>query len=457
MATALPPPPQTEMSVDSNEYRFWFFQLYQRVISNQSSSSSSSSTGGDYVVVTDFGARGNGTTDDAPAFNRALAAAAGGTVLVPTPTVAYNILSAITVPENTYLLGESKLGTVLKLGAAGNMFEFASDGCGIFNLALNGNAQVGHAVNVSGDTGQQIIENCFIYDFNSEPLYFAQTGTGADRCNAGSGFSCVSTTIYATPGSGLYAVKMYDGVQASACPRKFVNVETGGEPSFSFGGSNSTYITNCFLDNLDYSTNTRAVFIGQSRIAGSTTTDIDGGQNTIVGCDIFQKLTLVSGTSGNVIGPNAYNSAGTSDVPLTDNSGNGENLVYHYYYTYTPTFQASGGGAAIGDGTITGRWCRQGNVVFCNIQMIIGATTNLGAGIFQFTIPTEAPSSFPFPQFNSQCRGTNGGLLYFGTPVLPNGANYVELQRDTVNGFTFNTPVVWVAGDTINASFSYMV
>lgn len=464
----IPPPPQNASDVNDTEWRFWFFLLQQTLRDVQLVIDNIINGGGssgiplirNYISVTDpkYKVTGNGVNDDTSAFETALADAAGNTLLVPSPGVAYKITRTLVIPENTVILGESKEGTRILLGAAVPLFTFSQNGVGLFNLFLDGGSFAGNAITVTGTSMQQTVQNCRMTDFNDDCISFERSAlVGVDQSAAGEGFVCDGCLIYPVPASGFFAVRIADFTQAAACPRKFSNLETGGEPSFAFGGSNSTYVSNCFLDDITYSTNTRAVFIGQSRIAGLNTININGGQSTIVGCDTYPLMTIASGTSGNVIGPNAYNSAGTTAIPVDDNSGNGQNLVYHYDYAYTPTFSASGGGTALGNGTIVGTMCRQGHRVSINIQFTIGATTNLGAGIFRFSIPPEAPTSFAFPQFEGQCRGTSGGLLYFGTPALANGTAYVELQRDTVNGFTFNTPVVWAAGDVINVSFTYSV
>lgn len=64
------------------------------------------SKGRDVISVTDFGATGDGTTDDQTAFSNALTAAAGGALWIPKPSVAYRInTGALVIPDGTVIFG----------------------------------------------------------------------------------------------------------------------------------------------------------------------------------------------------------------------------------------------------------------------------------------------------------------------------------------------------------------
>ncbi len=57
--------------------------------------------------------------------------------------------------------------------------------------------------------------------------------------------------------------------------------------------------------------------------------------------------------------------------------------------TYTPTFSAAGGGAAIGDGTVTGMWRRVGDSVEVVSRITFGTTSTFGSGAFRVTLPNS--------------------------------------------------------------------
>lgn len=378
-------------------------------------------------VVDDFGAAGDGLTDDTAAFQNALIACAGKALYIPDPFIGYVITSSLTIPDNTILFGDGKYSTRIILSADVNLIGSLGSGVCLQNLYLDGNQHIGFGIQVPNGKTQQQLLHCKITDFNNTCINFAST-------TAGSGFTSVGCLAYrynAAQGSGKYAVVVDDSAQLAANPRKFVNFETGGTPSFSFGGSNSFYVSNSFLSDLAFSANSAAVLLSNCRVATVQDFTIFGGQNMIVGCDVYPKITLGAGAGGCVIGPNAYNTF----MPV-DNSGNGTNLIYHWDEAYTPAFTASGGGALVGDGTIVGRFARNGQEVHGGIQFTFGGTTNFGAGILQFSLPANASCTYPIGQICGQWRVTNAatGLLFFGDVVLAASGPRIELQRDITNG-----------------------
>jgi hypothetical protein len=107
----------------------------------------------------------------------------------------------------------------------------------------------------------------------------------------------------------------------------------------------------------------------------------------------FTKVGAISGYSpavGDVVamlGQSAVSSDGSSWLVLgqiVDSS----NIILNGPSAYTPVMTSSGGGAAVGDGTLTGRYVLQQNgLVYTQIRLTRGATTTFGAGFITFTLP----------------------------------------------------------------------
>lgn len=70
------------------------------------------------VNVLDYGATGDGSTDDSAAFQAALNAAAGKTLFIPEPAVSY-IVTGLTIPSNTVIEGEGA-GSLLVMKSDAN-------------------------------------------------------------------------------------------------------------------------------------------------------------------------------------------------------------------------------------------------------------------------------------------------------------------------------------------------
>lgn len=134
----------------------------------------------DILSVRDFGATGNGTTDDTAAFNLAIAVATalgGARVFVPAGT--YLVSSTIVLAANVIIEGDGKYASSITVpntatGFAGYtpnaVFMLNASNCGIRHLGMNGNI----ANNSTGSFGaiantvavsNIFVTDCYIHDF----------------------------------------------------------------------------------------------------------------------------------------------------------------------------------------------------------------------------------------------------------------------------------------------------
>lgn len=145
--------------------------------------------GQSFNVKTDFGAKGDNSTDDTVAFQRAIAAAAAveGTVFVPRGT--YKITSSLTISNRIDLVGERS--AVLKRYAPIHILNVSGDYARISGLDFDGNRQdfpyptYGRASIISVTGSGNTIDNCFVYQGNSQ-------GIGLDGQSSTCKFNIVS-------------------------------------------------------------------------------------------------------------------------------------------------------------------------------------------------------------------------------------------------------------------------
>lgn len=392
------------------------------------------------VTVEEYGAVGNGVTDDSAAFIAAVAASTD----VYCGAASYNIGATLgTIPANTTLRGGGKNATTLLHGFNGN-FATMANGTAIENLTIEGQGATytGKGLSFTGTDGKQSLLKVRVINFDSACLDFAVA--------AGSGFQATQLEAYRTSAlttTGRYAVTISATQQLSAVPRSFSQFESGGQCAIDFGGCNDTYVTGSTVADLLYTTDTRGVHISGSRILNDVALTVDGHNNTIVGCDVLPAITIASGADNVIVGPNSYNNIG-----ITDSSGNCRNQLTHYATTYTPTLTAAGTAPALGNGTLSGVYSRQGSTTTVEITFTVGSTTTLGTGGLRFSLPQVRYSgtiAYGTGQFSI------GATSYTAAAQIPGNVSYVTLLRDTSGAVTFNSPGAFGAGDIIRVAATY--
>ena len=153
------------------------------------------------LSVFDFGAVGDGTTDDLLAFRAA--AASGRTILVPTPASFYKVTGTISPAAGTKFVGNAGRPEIrMTSGSTCRIFDVNSvNGCGISWLTLNGNVPT---VTDSGPVGRltvtvgSFIEDCAI-------LNAGGLANGAVVVSGGSTLCRVNRNLFTTStGQGVY-------------------------------------------------------------------------------------------------------------------------------------------------------------------------------------------------------------------------------------------------------------
>ena len=128
---------------------------------------------------------------------------------------------------------------------------------------------------------------------------------------------------------------------------------------------------------------------------------------------------------------------------------------------YTPTITADGGGSALYNGTLTGRYKQVGKTVFFTLKFVFGSTTAAGTGHWNFSLPVTAyDSNYTFTAAildNSVAwYGGIGNGNYTGSTssfavIIPGTSASVTTWATVGNG----GPFIWGTADNITISGSY--
>lgn len=142
----------------------------------------------------------------------------------------------------------------------------------------------------------------------------------------------------------------------------------------------------------------------------------------------------------------------------------------HGYFpqmSYTPVF-SFGTPITLGNGTIIGKYVKNGQLVTVDVKLIIGSTTVIPVGNLSFTLPIDSISSGT--TYLGQCRladSSDSNKRYQGQLSIDGTGASASLERDTALYslgpsagaifFTDDHPITIAAGDEITASISYNV
>lgn len=408
-----------------------------------------------YADVKMFGAVGDCSTDDTASFVAAYGAAKK--VLVPDPSSCYKITSALTLPANTMLFGANKRTTKIQKFFNGDLLTLG-DGAGFSHIYLEGDGDnySGKGVVLSGTNGRQIIEHSRILNNRSAAIDIATSaGSQSSFHDIDMWRWDIATHAIAVTGSGLYAVVISPTQQLSAVPRKFSDIESGGSPAFDFGGSNDTYLSNAFVGDLLFNTESRGVHVVNTRWANQAAANLDGHNNTIVGCGIAPQLTIVASSDDWHIQGNSLN-----NPPIIDNSATYQNNIDQFNVTYTPSWTASAGTQpSLGNGDLRGSYTRNGNVINVSVELTIGSTTTVGdAGVWRFAMPTTYYSVAGRSQTAlgvGYARDTSVPAQVLLVPAIISGTSYAVVNYSGGIQLTYNLPYTWATGDIIRFTLSY--
>jgi len=397
----------------------------------------------DVVSVLDFGAVRNGVTDDTAAINAAITTAGvGGTIYFPKGT--YLIKSQLTQLEGQSWIGEGgQRSTTLKKGFNGD-FIIPGDRGALRNLNIecNGTSYSGRGIYVTAG-----------YSLTFEHIRVsASAGVSLEFANdSGGGSVIIKFEGTTTNPTVVPAIKISD---TTACPRFFDNIWLpGGLFDFSTGGNGSS-LNNFYIRNFITGTLATCVLFHASngRVASISDQTVLGGADITLSGIAFSGPVKFQNAQGYIVTNCTFGSGFTEDA---DNSQ--YNRINDQLKLYTPSWsQDIGDQPSIGNGELSGSYCRNGNTCTVTIRMVAGSTTTFGndqAG-YRFSLPLNAHQWINH-------RGIPIELLYNGTTYNCWGS--IGSNEKTIyvgingQGVRLDFPVTLGSGATINMTFTYNV
>lgn len=420
---------------------------------------------GDVVSVKDAqfagGAKGDGTTDDAPAIRAALSAASGGTVVFPKGV--YRLGSSLgIIDRETRLEGAGRRNTVLLRDFDGDYLATLQDGSELAALCFDGNGsfgvytggRTGGLIEIPVGHGNQSIHDCRLINAQGgTPLRIACTGP-SDNEVGGSRLDVRNLETWrsdSTPGSACYAIVHDDpGVPAAGHPISLHHIETGGYESIAFGACNDLYLSHSSVFECSWSANTRGLHVAASRFSGLTGYSINGTCD-FSGVSFASAVTIAAGTFAQF--PGCVFNAG-----YTDNSGIAGVTAFldGLTYNYVPVFKAGGVAVTLGAGSRAGSYHRVGNIIHFNARIQIAADTVVPGGTLSVSLPFSASQTVSV-QSNmlGEYASSNGNPYILAGKVSTGAADATLFANGALAGDGFPGPLA--AGGALQISGSYSV
>ena len=398
------------------------------------------------VSVKDFGAVGDGSTNDAAAIVAAITyvSASGGRVYFPPGT--YVVASSFTVPNYVHLVGAGMNASILKRTFTGDFITSFGGYSSLEDLTIEGNtASVG--------TGRGVVfavssPNSHFLNVEIKNFVLACVDFPAD---CGATFRAINCTFYTTGALGVVGAVKVSGVDTAATSRHFIGCESGGCTLYDINGCNDMYITGGYSNGIITSANTSKLLVNNMRIgSGAGTVTIYGAScrysNMIFGASVILQCT------------NSYFHCEVPSYDITDN-GTG-NDVFIKQRSFTSTWTASGTAPAIGNGTIVATYARSGALIDVLWDITLGSTSTVGTGVWFFSLPRADYASLVQMCGSGTCsNGATNAFANYVVRVEP-GSQKVSMTYIDTGGVARNVgailpAAVWGAGSSLRLSCRY--
>jgi hypothetical protein len=395
------------------------------------------------ISVTDFGAVGDGVTDDTAAIQAAITASADKSLYFPSGT--YLITDTLNQLQSQAWLGEGgQRATTLKKGFDGDLMVMGTLG-EINNLTFDGDGANFTGKNIVVPVGcfSPKIKGIRCVNSTEQGLFFeADAGGGA----------YVDNFEGDTPDPLVIAV--IGGVgDTTAVPRFFSNLWLSGG-MIAINGFNDTFIDNLFCHHIVFSSTTTNAYISNTRFAsGGIANVVQGAGIQFSNCAFAGQIQLQN-TSGVVFDASCEFGFGIIEDQAT--------CLFNSFVTqstaYTPTWtQSSGTQPVLGNGSIVGRTIR--NNRSCQVQIILtmGSTTTFGNSgtAYLFSLPWYSHNAYTqqFPLV-AVAFDSSTSLSYTLNAQVAASENTLTLNWNG-QGARDGFPVVWATGDIITLNFTY--
>jgi len=123
---------------------------------------------------------------------------------------------------------------------------------------------------------------------------------------------------------------------------------------------------------------------------------------------------------------------------------------------YTPSWTSTGTAPAIGNGTLSGRYFRVGNLIIAQIYWLAGSTTTFGTAAYRMSLPVTSAAltyMYGFAQFTD--ASTFNTYIMYAQPITTTTSQFTWNVGGINSVWAQTTPVTMANGDAMQATLIY--
>jgi hypothetical protein len=410
-----------------------------------------------YVSVKDFGAVGDGTTDDTVALNAALQSP--NIVLLPQGT--YRITSQLVFGLYCCgLVGEGMYTSVISKQFNGNAILCDANGAVMQNFGVVGNGAtysdggiVPRGYNIS-------IQNCRITDTADSCIKVA--GAVGSNALAATYLSVDNCFLNPTNAATTYSIRSITPDDSGRPTDRSFNNLNGGSSLIDFSGMNYATLSNSLGTIVKFDSNCSKICINNCRFTNAAANIVIYGNDHVIENNLWTfgagyGISTDSTAASVYFGPTNNITIGTSSFSsIADgsalNGGNFNNLTTQLK-TFVFGWYASGTNPTLGDATTTAYYKQEGRLCWAQFTLTRGATGSIGSGTYSFQLPWKSYVD----AVGTVVVKSSSGVYYSGTLAVGGSSSVATVY------FT-GASAAWVASDfafgssaSVQATITYLI
>ncbi|MEB0194657.1 hypothetical protein [Pseudomonas sp. CCI1.1] len=402
-------------------------------------------------TVKSYGAVGDGITNDTAKVLQAITDAGENGIVVFDSNAEYlvNGGSLIQLTGQQWVGGGGQRSTRLKKASNGDLVRMGNLAA-ISDITLNNNGEnfTGRGIYIPSGFSQTLFRVRSVRS-KGPSLEFAVDAGGGCNVVAFEGDTIDQDTVGAIKFAGDTGPhpRLLNGIWLSG---GFLDIA-------SPGAGNGCSMSNFYIRNIKtvgpVATGTALMHFSNGRFATiADTTVLSGSDITLVGV-AFSGPVLLQNMQG------LRSEACTFGAGITEDAATCRfNSYSDQTKTFSPTWsQASGSQPSIGNGSLTGKYTRQGFLVKFEMTLTVGSTTTFGnsSGPYLFSLPVGGSQNSAQNFLAGWCFDASASTDFPVNGQIASGTNTLTISRNGA-GVRDGFPFSWAAGDSINVSICYM-